>query len=81
MPKTVQIRDIDDDIYAALKKRAAEVGVSVPELLRSEAERLASRPSIDAWLGRAARRSSTLGGDAIAAALDEQRGDWPDAGN
>ncbi|MGL4745503.1 MAG: FitA-like ribbon-helix-helix domain-containing protein, partial [Dermatophilaceae bacterium] len=40
MPKTIQIRDIDDDVYDALARRAAELGLSVPELLRKEAERL-----------------------------------------
>ena len=29
MPKTVQIRDIDDEIYAALVRRAAEEGITV----------------------------------------------------
>lgn len=33
MSKTVQIRDIDDEVYEALAKRAAEVGASVPEYL------------------------------------------------
>lgn len=37
MPKTIQIRDIDDDVYAELARRAAEAGTSVPELLRKEA--------------------------------------------
>jgi antitoxin FitA len=80
MPKTVQIRDLDDDVYAALVRRAAEEGVSVPELLRSEATRLAARPSVNTWLERTRRRSSTVERTEILAALDEQRGLWPDAG-
>ena len=80
MPKTVQIRDLDDDVYAGLARRAAEAGVSVPELLRAEAVRLASRPSMEEWLNRTRRRSSTLGRAEVLAALDEQRGPWPDAG-
>lgn len=80
MPKTVQIRDLDDDVYEGLAKRAAESGVSVPELLRGEAVRLASRPSVQQWLSRTGRRSSPLGRVEIVAALDEQRGPWPDAG-
>lgn len=40
----MQIRDLDDDVYAALVRRAAEAGVSVPELLCREATRLA-RPA------------------------------------
>jgi hypothetical protein len=76
----VQIRDLDDDVYAALARRAAEAGISVPELLRAEAVRLAARPSIEEWLKRTRRRSSPLGHVEIRAALDEQRGAWPDAG-
>ena len=40
MPKTVHIRDIDDEVYAALQRHAAAAGMSVPELLRREAKRL-----------------------------------------
>lgn len=80
LPKTVQIRDLDDDVYAGLARRAAEVGISVPELLRIEATRLATRPSVEEWLKRTRRRSSPLGRTELVAALDEQRGSWPDAG-
>lgn len=81
MPKTVQIRDLDDDVYAGLARRAAETGVSVPELLRAEAARLAARPSVETWLARTRRRSSPLGRLEVLAALDEHRGSWPDAGS
>ena len=37
MPKTIQIRDIDDEVYAALSRRAAEAGLTVPDLLRRRA--------------------------------------------
>ena len=80
MPKTVQIRDIDDDVYAALVRRSAEEGITVPELLRREATRLAARPSVAAWLARTARRPSTVSTADVLATLDEWRGDWPDAG-
>ncbi len=80
MPKTVQIRDLDDDVYAGLVRRAAEFGISVPELLRLEAARLAARPSVESWLARTRRRSSPLERVEVIAALDEQRGPWPDAG-
>lgn len=75
MPKTVQIRDIDDDVYARLFRRAAEAGVSVPELLRIEATRLAARPTVTEWLERTGRRTSDIGKAEILAALDEQRGE------
>jgi plasmid stability protein len=80
MPKTVQIRNIDDDVYAALKRRAAEAGLSVPNLLKREAERLASRPSMKEWLNRVSRRpiNDKITREHILEALDELRGPWPD---
>lgn len=80
MPKTVQIRDLDDDVYAGLVRRAAEKGITVPELLRGEATRLAARPSVEAWLARTRRRATPVSRAEVLAALDEQRGPWPDAG-
>jgi antitoxin FitA len=80
VPKTVQIRDIDDDVYAGLVRRAAEEGITVPELLRREAARLASRPSVKQWLSRIGRRPSTVSTAEVLETLDEWRGEWPDAG-
>ena len=80
MPKTVQIRDIDDETYASLSRKAAAAGFSVPELLRREARRIARLPSVHEWLERTRRRPSSINGDEIVEALDEVRGDWPDAG-
>jgi hypothetical protein len=82
MPKTVQIRNLDDDVYAALVRRAAETGISVPELLRIEATRLASRPTMQAWLDRLPpQRTTTSTTEEVIAILDEWRGPWPDAGS
>ena len=80
MPKTVQIRDIEDDVYAALARRAADAGLTVPELLRREVARLAGRPSVDEWLERTRRRPSAIRRAEGVEALDEIRGEWPDAG-
>ena len=80
MPRTIQIRDVDDEVYAALARRAAEANTTVPELLRREAARLASRPSAREWLERTRQRPSTISSADIVAALDEQRGPWPGAG-
>lgn len=79
MPKTIQIRDIDDEVYAALVRRAAESGLTVPDLLRREAARLASRPSLQEWLARTRRRTSDITRADIIEAIDELRGPWPDA--
>lgn len=80
MPKTVQIRDIDDDVYSALARRAAAAGLTVPDLLRREAARLATRPTVDEWLERTRRRPSAIRRAEIVEALDEIRGEWPHAG-
>jgi hypothetical protein len=79
MPKTVQIRDIEDETYAALARRAADAGLTVPELLRREVARIASRPSVDEWLERTRRRPSAISRAEVVEALDEIRGPWPDA--
>jgi hypothetical protein len=74
----VQIRDLDDDVYAALVRRAAEEGITVPELLRREAARLASRPSMTQWLSRIGRRPSSVSTADVLATIDDWRGEWPD---
>jgi antitoxin FitA len=79
VPKTIQIRDVDDDVYAALARRAAEAGITVPDLLRREAARLAARPTVEEWLARTRRRPSGITRVQIAEGLDELRGPWPDA--
>ncbi|HVL05817.1 MAG TPA: hypothetical protein VM388_07505 [Acidimicrobiales bacterium] len=79
MPKTIQVRDLDDEVYEALRRRAAEAGLTVPELLRREATRLAARPTVEEWLGRTRRRPSNIERADVLAALDETRGEWPDA--
>lgn len=80
MPKTIQIRDVDDEVYAALSRRAAEAGISVPELMRKEAARLAARPSMSEWLRRTRTRPTDIPSEAVIEALDSWRGPWPDAG-
>jgi hypothetical protein len=80
MPKTIQIRNVDDDVYAGLVRRAAEEGVTVPELLRREATKLARRPSMAEWLERVGRGPvSDITTSEVIAALDEHRGPWPGA--
>ncbi len=80
MPKTIQIRDVEDEVYAGLVRRAAEAGVTVPELLRAEAARIAARPSMTSWLERTRSRSSRVDRAEVLAAFDEHRGAWPGAG-
>ena len=67
-------------MYAALLRIAGEERITVPELLRREAIRLAARPSVTDWLARTGRRPSTIATREVVATLDEWRGEWPDAG-
>lgn len=80
MPKTLQIRDVDDAVYAVLARRAADEGIGVPELLRREVTRLAARPTVGEWLARTGRRPSDVRRMEVRSALDELRGEWPDVG-
>jgi antitoxin FitA len=57
---TVQIRDMDDEVYARLVRRAGEEGITVPELLCREAAQLAARPSVTQWLAHIGRRPSAV---------------------
>lgn len=79
MPRTIQIRNVDDDVYLALSRRAAEAGLTVPDLLRREAARIAARPSVEEWLDRTRGRPSSITRTQVLEALDETRGAWPDA--
>ena len=80
MPKTLQVRDVDDEVYDRLQRHAAAAGITVPELLRREMRRLASRPTIEEWNDRTRRHPSDIDRRDVLAALDELRGEWPDAG-
>ena len=78
MSKTLQIRDVPDETYQRLVLRAAEVGISVPELLRRELDKLADRATPREWLDRTRRMSGPGRESDAVAALDETRGPWPD---
>jgi antitoxin FitA len=46
----ITIRDVPEQVRDELAARAARQGKSMQEYLRAELERMAARPSIDAWL-------------------------------
>ena len=50
MSVQITIRDVSESVRDELATRAASQGKSMQEFLRGELERLAKRPSIDAWL-------------------------------
>lgn len=79
MSKTIQIRDVDDDVYEGLRRHALDAGLSVPELLRREAARVANRPTNREWLERTDRAPSPISRRDVIDELDEIRGERPDA--
>jgi plasmid stability protein len=56
MAVQITIRDVPEGVRDELAARAARQGKSMQEFLRSELERMAARPSIDAWLENVRRR-------------------------
>ena len=53
----VLVRDIPDDIHAALQRRAERRGQSLQQYLVGELRRLAERPAVDEVLDRIGHRS------------------------
>jgi plasmid stability protein len=51
------VRDVPDDVRAALQRRAERRGQSLQQFLSGELRRLAERPSVDEVLDRIGRRS------------------------
>jgi hypothetical protein len=56
MAVQITIRDVPEKVRDELAARAALQGKSMQEYLRSELERLAARPSVDAWLEQVRKR-------------------------
>lgn len=52
----ILVRDIPDDVHAALQRRAERRGQSFQQYLASELTRLASQPSVEELLDRVGRR-------------------------
>jgi hypothetical protein len=58
MSVQITIRDVPERVRDELAARAALQGRSMQEFLRTELERLATRPSVDAWLQQVRKRKS-----------------------
>lgn len=56
MAVQINIRDVPEKVRDELASRAARQGKSMQEFLRAQLERLAARPSIDAWLEQVRKR-------------------------
>ena len=75
MAKTVQVRDVPDDVHEVLRVRAARAGISLSEYLRREVSLLARRPSMDEFLAQVSSRAPVdISPVGIVAAVHAERG-------
>lgn len=74
MAKTIQLRNVPDEIHRTLKARAALAGLSPSEYLLAEARRIAERPTLEELKARLAIHSSVKLGTSAAELLREERG-------
>jgi plasmid stability protein len=75
MPKSIQVRDVPDDVHSVLRARAAAAGMSMSEYLRSELVALASRPTLEEVIARAQARPGGVPTQIIVETIREMRGD------
>jgi hypothetical protein len=71
--KTIQVRNVPDDVHRALRTRAAAAGVSLSDFALGELERVARRPPVADLLARARARAGGTDEAAIVAAVREGR--------
>jgi antitoxin FitA len=74
MSRTVQIRDVPDEVHRELRARAAAAGLSLSAYLLAELTRVAERPPVADVLARAAARHGGARIDDIVAAVRSGRG-------
>lgn len=63
--RTLQIRNVPDDVHRVLRSRAAAAGISLSDYLLREVSRVAARPPVADVLRAAAARSGGAPSDAI----------------
>jgi plasmid stability protein len=73
MAKTIQIRNVPDDVHRALRSQAAAAGKSLSDYLLAEVEEVAARPTNAEILRRAAERGGGVAREEIVAAVRSGR--------
>ena len=69
MSRTIQIRDVPDEIHGTLRARAAAAGQSLSAYLLDELTRVAERPPVADVLARAGARHGGASADQVVAAV------------
>lgn len=55
MPKTIQIRNVPDELHRTLRVRAAKAGMTLSDYPLSEIELVAKKPTMKVWLEKVSR--------------------------
>ena len=71
--KTIQVRNVPDDVHRVLRTRAAAAGVSLSDFALGELERVARHPPVTDVLARARSRAGGADPEAIVAAVRDGR--------
>jgi plasmid stability protein len=71
--KTIQIRNVPDDVHQALRIRAAASGVSLSDYALEELARATERPTVAEVLLRPRRRAGGVSTEEIVAAIRADR--------
>jgi plasmid stability protein len=71
--KTIQVRNVPDDVHRELRTRAAAAGVSLSDYALGELERVARHPPVADVLARARSRAGGTTTEAIVAAVRDAR--------
>lgn len=71
--KTIQVRNVPDEVHRTLRTRAAAAGVSLSDYALGELERAADRPPVAEVLQRAQSRAGGASSRDVLAALEEIR--------
>ncbi|MDP9340880.1 MAG: hypothetical protein M3Q23_01980 [Actinomycetota bacterium] len=73
MARTIQIRNVPDDVHRTLKSRAGAAGLSLSDYLLAEVVRVAERPPLADVLSRAETRHGGATLDSIVDAVRSGR--------
>ncbi len=73
MARTLQVRNVPDDVHRALKVRAAAEGIGLSNLVLAELTRMAERPSRQELLNRLKRRSAVTLDSSVAEIIAAER--------
>jgi hypothetical protein len=79
MPRKISF-EIDEDSYTRYERVATHLGITVPELIRSQLGLDEPRLSMETWLERTRNKpGSDVTREEVLAATNQQRGPWPES--